>query len=188
MMAQTHSAIKKLIQFQGSWWAIVLGHVYDWTYEGVAIAALFYIWALLEDSLWKREIIFSCGLAGFGWVIDTCLLQLKLFSLPMSSVESVAPLWLVAIWWTFSMGLEDFYLMLRRFPKMLFAIGFILGPLSYYACEEFGIVHYQRPLWVSLALHGFLWTFIFPLIVWVKYRFKVQANQLRANALLNKNR
>lgn len=164
--------LKKMIQFQGCWFAVVLGHAYDWELQGLLIAGLFYLWALLEDPLWVKEILFSLGLALFGLLVDSTLIYLKLFSLPLSPNGLFAPFWILALWGTFSLGLEDFYMILLRKTRLLVFLGAALGPISYYACEEFGVVHYHRPLWTSLTIHAVLWATIFPLIVWGKFRFK----------------
>ena len=163
--------LKKLIQFQGCWLAVVLGQAYDWRTEGLIVAALLFVWSLFEDKKWQKELVFSFGLGILGWILDSCLIRMQLFSFPQSASE-FAPFWMVALWWTFSLGLEDFYLILVRKPKLLFVLGAVLGPVSYYACEEFGLLFYKRPLWLYLGMHAMLWALLFPGIVWVKHRFK----------------
>ena len=166
--------LKKLIQFQGCWLAIVFGQAYGLQQQGFAVAALLFAWVLLEDSLWKKELVFGVLLGVGGWSLDCALVRLGLFSFPQF-LGDFAPYWMIALWLSFSLGLEDFYVFaVRGFRglRVLMFIGAILGPVSYYASEEFGLVFYSRPLWLSLLLHGMLWAVLFPGIVLVKFRFK----------------
>lgn len=173
--------LKKIIQFQGCWFAIVLGQTYGWSYQGYGVAALLFAWALLEDPLWWKELLFSLCLGVFGWCLDSLLMRVPIFLFPYS-ISPYAPLWIFVLWCSFSLGLEDFYMLWVRRSNgrrliedgrfILCVIGAVMGPVSYYACEEFGIVFYSRPFWFYVSLHALLWTFILPLVVGAKFRFK----------------
>lgn len=167
--------LKKLIQFQGCWLAIVFGQAYGWGQQGFAVFGLLFAWVLLDDPLWRREIIFTLALGLSGWLLDCLLVRMGLFSFAQfDGSVCLVPYWMIALWCSFSLGLEDFYLFLNRRGglRVLCALGIMLGPLSYYACEEFGLVFYRRPLWMSLLFHGLLWSVLFPSIVWMKWRWK----------------
>lgn len=107
------------------------------------------------------ELIFFAGLAALGFLIDTALIQLNLFTLTDGRLW--APGWLVAMWVLLGLTYESM-LGWRKRTWLLLLAGGITGPLTYIWCEAVNLLSYTRPLWLALAIHGIGWALLTPLL------------------------
>lgn len=111
------------------------------------------------------ELVFFVLLAGIGFVTDSVLIKLGLFT--MNDLSSWAPMWLVSMWILLGLTYESM-LTWRRKTWLLLLIGGMTGPLTYVWCEAVHLLMYARPLWESLAVHGLLWAVATPALFWVR--------------------
>lgn len=85
-----------------------------------------------------------------GLIVDTLLISGDIFSLKRSFY-----FWLPIIWCSFAMtinhSIEKFFL--QKSNVLLFALGAILGPLSYYAAGIFGLVIYPNSA-IKIIFHA----------------------------------
>jgi len=171
-----------IIGFQLIWWGCVLfGNTW-----------LAIIWALLGcHLLFHREpipeacYILICATLGFG--IDT-LLTFKGFFIFQDSVlqgavlqgstlqsqspqESsvIPPLWLFALWISFSATLRQSLGFFSKHYVLAAILGAIGGSGSYLTAEKFDQVSFGFTTWYTGFFLAFIWSILFPLLIWVSH-------------------
>ena len=81
-------------------------------------------------------------------------------------VIGFAPLWIVAMWASFSTTIKISLSWLNRKIYLLFIFGFFGGPLSFYAGESLGgVIFLDRALGYTLLAVG--WSIMFPLLFYI---------------------
>lgn len=152
----------RLIQFLNfnlAWWGVALAAAHDCAWYSLFILPVAAFIHLYQTPNRRGEITFYFLAAAIGFLLDGALINLGLFRL--SSGESLAPPWLVAMWvlLAFTMdGLKSF----RHRPWLLFLVGGITGPLTYIWCEGLHLLNYQNPWELTLLMHATLWGLLTP--------------------------
>jgi hypothetical protein len=153
------------ITFNLGWWACALGASHQEPWIGPALAPLWVGLHIFYSPVAKGETIFLLLLSVIGFALDTLLIQLGLFA--TIPAQTLAPLWLVTMWILLGLTYESM-LMMRRNRALLIISGAVSGPFAYYCTEAVNILHYARPLWLSLALHGLLWGALTPALMYLR--------------------
>jgi hypothetical protein len=154
-----------IFSFNVCWWASALGVSHGQPWVGPALLPIFVAAHLYFSPVSKGDAVFLALMGIIGFVIDTVLIRLELFTLIPAAVY--APMWLVAMWILMGQTYESM-LMMRRSKFLLCASGAFSGPLTYYCFEALNILHYARPLWLSLAAHAVFWAAITPALFKVR--------------------
>ncbi len=156
-----------MIGFYLGWWAAAWGasHSFAWIGPVVSVVLVGIHLRLTTDRKAEGIFILSMGLVGF--LVETLAIQFGLFQL--SSLERLAPLWIVSMWILFALTFEGM-LALTMKPILLVLGAAVGGPISYYAGEKMGLITYARPLALSIVLHALLWSALVPLLIWLRRR------------------
>lgn len=149
------------ICFNLGWWACAIGASRGWPWFGPALLPLWMGLHLYYAPVRKGEALFLVLIGTLGFVIDTAFLHLGLFTLASKSL--FAPAWLVTMWILLGQNFESM-LMMRRNRWLLALSGAISGPLSYYCGEAVNVLHYARPLWMTLSAHAVFWALLMPML------------------------
>lgn len=145
--------------FYFGWWTCAIGAIKGIPWLGPALIPVAVGLHLLLSPVRAGEIRFVILLAFGGSLIDTVLINLKLFTI--SSGEFWAPQWLLAMWVLLAITYESMIGM-RRNRWLLCTVGGLTGPLTYIWCEEVGLLQYGRPLWFTISIHALLWAALTP--------------------------
>jgi hypothetical protein len=156
--------------FQIGWFACVLGAAYGyWTLGPVAVGLmmLFQLLVVSNAAAEMRPILAALIL---GYLFDSSLIQMGLFSLKANVLPSwsTSP-WMVAMWVNFALTLRHSMSWLRGRYLLGAGMGAFAGPLAYFAGAKLGAMEILTdPLTFSLAL-GTAWAAAVPLLIWVSW-------------------
>jgi hypothetical protein len=149
--------------------------VYDWTWVGPVVVALWVVaWSFrLSDPL--RQIGFIALVGMLGVAFETCLIQAGIYlprSLPAGSpvvASPLCPLWEIAIWVALGLTAPTFTPKEWRGYIPLAVGGALIAPLFYLAADAIPghPLHLKRPLWPTLILIALLWQGLWPGICWL---------------------
>lgn len=140
----------------------------SWPLSGAILHFSFGIYLI---SLHPRARIALLKKAGFGsclgYVFDSGLVYLGVISFPpFSSFGSPSPLWMVSLWFTFSVLLNGALHWLLRTPWIAVLLGLIGGPISYLGGAQTGAMLTHGPLWRVALMIGLGWAGLMWLASW----------------------
>jgi hypothetical protein len=84
------------VSFNLGWWACALGSKHGYPWLGPALLPIWVALHLRLSPTPKGEGVFLVALTALGFLIDTALIKLELFT--VNPVSMLAPLWLVSMW------------------------------------------------------------------------------------------
>jgi hypothetical protein len=142
------------VSFNLGWWACALGPVYGWAWLGPALLPLWVGLHLYFSPTTSGEALFFVLIAALGFVIDSAFLRLGVFVTGANQLW--APVWLVTMWVLLGLTFESM-LVMRRHPLLIFLMGVMSGPLSYFFAEAVDVLRYAQPKWLSMSIHGLFW-------------------------------
>lgn len=179
-MTYAARTLLSFMSFNVGWWACALGASHGFPWAGPVLLPVLVGIHLKYAPVPRGEALFFVGLAALGFGVDTGLIRAGLFT--VIPQENHAPLWLVAMWVLLGLTWESM-LMMRKNRILMIVSAAASGPFTYYCGEAMEILTYARPLWISLTLHGIVWTILTPLIFrWRDWCLNVALNSQRVSA------
>lgn len=120
------------IAFQAAWFAAVLGAAHSMPWLGVVAAPAALALHLMLSPDWKPELLLAIAAAGTGFVFDSVLIDLGMFS-PVAYVfpTPFSSLWMVMLWVNLVTTLNVSMAWLRGRYALSAVFGAIGGPLAY---------------------------------------------------------
>jgi hypothetical protein len=164
----TMRVIVNFAGFQIGWFACVLGAAYGKPWAGpVAVLFLFLVHLALSGKK-PREVALALAAAAIGFAFDSILIAAGTFS-PVRELlpAPFSPLWLVAMWVNFALILNVSLRWLQGRYLLSAALGFIGGPMAYYAGARLGAIHMPEPLAVKLLILAVAWGLAVPFLFWI---------------------
>lgn len=159
------------VGFQIGWFACVLGAAHGYWGLGPVVVALILLIQLSVVSNSASEIRLVLVSLILGYVFDSSLIHMGLFSLNANVLEpwGSSP-WMAAMWVNFALTLRHSMSWLRGRYFLGAALGAISGPFAYLAGARLGAMEILTgPLSFGLAL-GSSWAAAVPLLIWVSWR------------------
>jgi hypothetical protein len=99
------------------------------------------------------------------------------YDLPWSAI-SMAPLWIIALWLSFSFTLNHSMSFLRQNYPAAAAFGFIGGPLAYWCADRvFDVIAYGTDMSLVMLGLGLCWGLVIPLIFYIDTRLSLIQNK-----------
>lgn len=158
----SHNFWINFLGFQLSWWLCIL----------FANAWLAVVWLLLalhlffhRDPIVEARSVLICAVIGFS--IDTLLTSQGIFIFHTNPV--VPPVWLLALWLTFSATLRQSLSFFSKHYVMAVIFGALGGSGAYLAAEKFGEVSFGLSHWHSALLLACIWAVLFPVLIWLSH-------------------
>lgn len=134
----------------GSVWALVATFIYLWIHDR---------YFMRTRKEWR--LLFTFAMLGF--VIDSTLFQLGVFSNQDSSGVNLAPLWLICLWASTATLFAHSLSVFRARYRLLVIIGAIGPVFSYYAGAKMAGIRLAEPAFFSLALIAAIWAMVLPI-------------------------
>ncbi|MFP3517660.1 DUF2878 domain-containing protein [Pseudomonas sp. SIMBA_077] len=148
--------------FQLGWFACVFGAQRPWLLlVAMACLALHLLWVAKAFNEWRTLL----SVAACGWVLDSALMHLGLFT--FAGAKFVLPLWLAFIWLLFASTLSYSLSWTRRPWWMGSLLGALGGPVSYLGGAKLADVGLPLGIWPSLVLLALIWAALMPALHWV---------------------
>ena len=162
--------------YQVGWFACVLGAAtgHPWLGMGLALGLIAVHLGLSAET--RRQLTLMTAAGIIGLTIDTLQLWWGVFRFPNGTIVPwLAPLWVVVLWMQFATILPFSLRWLSNRYWLSAVLGFIGGPLAYYAGEAAGAVVFLAPRLPHFLLVGLFWSLALPAVVWVSDRLDLVA-------------
>ena len=154
--------------YQIGWFAIAVGAANDrpWLGMGLGLAAIGVHLLLAHGWLRHLSLVLAAGVLGLAF--DSLQLWVGVFRFPSGViVQWLAPPWDVVLWMQFATILPFCLRWLSRRYLLGSVLGFIGGPLAFYAGERLGAISFLSPRLLHFAVLGVVWALAFPLLIWL---------------------
>lgn len=160
-----NNKVINFILFQLGWFACVYSAASQQALLGVAIVFVLVIYhvATIEHKSNEIRIIIIAMTIGLVW--DSILVALGWLSYSDGMiVDFIAPYWIVVMWGLFAMTLNHSLSWLKNKLVVAAILGFVAGPLAYYAGHKLGAVEFvqQSQAFIALAIS---WAIFTPLLL-----------------------
>ena len=157
------------IAYQVVWFVAVIGAGHGLAWPGV-LAALVFVAATLVGSPWRvKDVQLVLVSLLCGCVIDTALATLgwaRYGAAMPPPGQTVAPLWILALWAAFSTTLTRSMGWLRPRLWLGTLLGALGGPLAYLgAARGWQAVEFEAPAWRGLLVLGVGWAVALTLLL-----------------------
>jgi Protein of unknown function (DUF2878) len=171
-MIMPWSKILNAVGYQVVWFACIYSASRGNAWLGFTASVIFSIVMLAFAGRAKDDIrILSIGLC-LGVCIDSIFASSGLIKYDAAwPIEGIAPLWIMALWLSFSLTLNHSMAFLRNNVTLAAAFGLIGGPLAYFGADRlFNVLDFGGDtLTVVLAL-AVAWAVAIPAIFWIDQR------------------
>ncbi|OUU80905.1 MAG: hypothetical protein CBC38_00175 [Gammaproteobacteria bacterium TMED78] len=159
--------------FQLGWFACVVGAANNLYLLG-PIVVFFVVFFYLARSINPvKELFFVLIVSLIGLLWENFIIILEVLEYRSNNIViGFAPLWIVAMWASFSTTIKISLSWLNRKIYLLFIFGFFGGPLSFYAGESLGgVIFLDRALGYTLLAVG--WSIMFPLLFYISNKLDI---------------
>lgn len=159
--------VAEWVGFQVVWLACALGAAQGDGRLGV-VAALVYVVAALAMRGWPRSMLIVIAVStAAGMVAETALVALGLIRhVATWPLAGLAPAWIVALWFAFGVTVDSMARILSARPLLVQSlVGFVFGPLAYWAGARLGALTLGTPEAVAIAATGLVWALALPVLI-----------------------
>lgn len=154
-----------------SWFATVIAAANGraWLAAAASLVAVVLNVALASNRASDVKLIAVAAVVGL--VVETLLMTQGMadYASP-GPVAGLPPAWLVLMWMAFATILNVSLAWLKERQLLAAVLGFLGGPLSYYAGARLGAMQLGEPLALSLGAIGILWAVAFPTLLYAARR------------------
>ncbi|HWR72586.1 MAG TPA: DUF2878 domain-containing protein [Nitrospirota bacterium] len=157
-------SIVNVIAFQIGWSAAVLGAANGMPWLGVVAVPLVLGLHLALSPDWRPEFLIAASAAVVGFMIDSALIALGVFSpIPYGFPSPFSSLWMVMLWINLAATLNVSMGWLRGRYALSAVFGAVGGPLAYYSGAQLGAMT-RVPVPADLIRIGIAWAIALPLL------------------------
>lgn len=169
----TDSKAVNFILFQVTWFSCVLGAVHGRAWLGPVVALVAAAVNVAGSARRARRVLFFLVVVFLGSAGDLIPLNLGAYSFPNTVFSAWGyPLWMSALWLGFGTTLVSSLKWLSMRPYAAGGLGFVGGPLAYWAGERLGAVELGVNKMLSLVVIGVFWALITPLLTKVSLKME----------------
>lgn len=128
----------------------------NWSCLGLGLINLSYSFycfqAPIRQGYYRQQLLaLALGLGFDQWAISSAKLII--------GNHSLLPLWLLGVWLNFIAALPWYREQFQHRPKLALGFGAIAGPLSYYAAQQFQVLHFSDV--TQLGFYAGFWALYF---------------------------
>lgn len=158
--------LANVLGYQAVWFACVGGAASGLAWPGVIASLVFAIATLALAGRPAADLRTLAIVLPLGFVVDSGLVASGWISYtPAGPAQSLAPVWIAAIWLAFAFTLNHSLAFLRRQRALSALLGLAGGPLAYWgASRAFGVIDFAQPAFATLAVVGLCWAILLPLL------------------------
>ncbi|QQR90712.1 MAG: DUF2878 domain-containing protein [Myxococcales bacterium] len=160
------SRILNVLQHQVGWFACVLGAAWGHPLLGCMVALAAHTTHVFATVQPMKELKLMFTVALLGTVLDSIHRSLGVLSFASSMGPSwLAPLWISMLWLGFATTLAHSLAWLRDRYALAALLGFIGGPLSFFAGYRLNAVAFPQGLPYSLFVIACVWALVMPCLI-----------------------
>ncbi len=167
--------LANLVGYQVVWFCAVIGASRGMAWPAIAAMSVFVAWQLAVSTHRRADVQLVLAAAALGIVIDGAIAAsgLATYAAPAPAIPTGgAPVWIIALWCSFSLTLDRSLGFLRGRPllaALLGAIGAALADAG--AARGWNALTFATPTWHALAAIAFGWAIATPLLVALAQRW-----------------
>ena len=154
--------------FQVGWFTCALGAARGWLLLGPLVVGVLLILQLPLVPAPRKQARFVLAATLLGWLIDSGLARLGIFSFPSGGMLlGLCPVWMAALWANFASTLHLCLGWMRGRYWLTSALGACGGPLAYYGGQRLGAMQFGGNTALSLTLITVEWAIVTPGLVYL---------------------
>lgn len=144
--------------FQALWFACVIGGANNQLWPSMLAATVMLAWQLRAKNRHTNDVLVVLVAILMGVIVDTAwtVFGLMDFSDPRP-IYPITPGWILMMWVGFALTINHSLAWLANHPFLPGVVGFIGGPLAYYAGKRLGAVDYLIDTWLLSLILGIVW-------------------------------
>lgn len=154
-------ALGNLLGYQTVWLIAVIWAARGNPWPGVAAGILFVSWQLLSSNSPRADGRLVVVALGAGCLIDGVLASggwVHYSAAAPAFPPHAAPLWILALWGSFSMTLNHSLVYVRDRPWLAIIFGAVGAPLAYFGAQQgWQTIVFQSPAWRGLVWLSCTW-------------------------------
>lgn len=167
------SKIWNALGYQSVWFATLFGAANGYFWLGFFCSLVFGCLMLVLGGKAKQDIRIVTIALAVGIATDTFFAAsgLILYTMPWA-IAGFAPLWIIALWLSFSFTLNHSMAFLRNNYLFAMLFGLFGGPLAYWCADRlFNVIEYGSSISVVMLALAIFWGLAVPGIFYIDRRF-----------------
>ena len=165
MSNRTIFIIFNILAFEIVWAICAFGAINNASYLGVISGVIYILIHFTYTQTRLLDAIIMLSVATVGIAMDSVNLYFGLIS--FNSDNQMLPLWMITIWFSFSLILPHSLKWLSNYPLLAIIFGAIGGGGSYFIGHQLGAVYLSSPLYLSLIVYCIQWAILVPAALWL---------------------
>lgn len=134
-------AILILSGYQLTWLMCVFGELMYSSYLPGLIFGLFFLFLSFIGSHRKKKfIIILLYISIPGYLFDSALVYLNIYSFDTSFHIGLLPIWMLILWPSFAVLFNEVFKFLEKYKSIAIILSGVLGPLTYYSGSPLGLL------------------------------------------------
>ena len=138
------SKLKALIILSGyqlTWLLCVFGElIYNSYLPGLIFGLFFLFLSFIDSSNKKKFILILLYISVPGYLFDSVLVYLSIYSFNTSFHIGLLPIWMLILWPSFSVLFNEVFKFLEKYKLIAIILSGTLGPLTYYSGSPLGLL------------------------------------------------
>lgn len=154
------------VLFQALWFACVLGSAQRMIWPSIIAGIVMMVWQLHPLRRHGNDLLVLIAAILLGLIIDTCwtIFGLMQFTDPRP-LHPIAPIWILIMWVGFALTINHSMAWMKEHRLLPALMGFIGGPMAYYAGLKLGAVEYLVNPWQMSVILGVVWAIALTILV-----------------------
>ena len=158
--------VANIVGFNLAWFATVVGAAEGLAWAGPAALLVFAAFQIPASPRPRYDLTAIAVFAAAGLVVDSVWSLAGVVSYAAAwPSPALAPVWLVALWGSFSLTVGHSLAWIRQRPLAAAALGGLGGGFSYWAGARLGAVEAHVPEALYGVLVGLTWALVFPALI-----------------------
>jgi hypothetical protein len=160
------STIINAVMFQTLWFACVVGSANKLLWPSIVAGIVMLFWQLSPARRHRTDLLVLLAAILLGLIIDTgwTIFGVMEFTDPRP-VQPIAPIWILIMWVGFALTINHSMMWMQKHALMPALLGFVGGPMAYYAGLKLGAVEFLLDFWTVIALLGVVWAIALTILV-----------------------
>ena len=165
MSNRTIFILFNFIGFQIVWAICAFGAINNTPLLGALSGVIYILLHFIFTQTKLLDAITMLSVAAIGIILDSINSYFGLIS--FNSADHMLPIWLIMLWFSFSLILPHSLNWLSNYPLLAIILGGIGGSGSYFIGHQLGAISLSSPLYPSLIVYFIQWAILVPAALWL---------------------
>lgn len=170
----TIKAIVILTGYQLTWLMCIFGElIYNSYLPGLIFGLFFLFLSFIDSSSKKKFILILLYISIPGYLFDSILVYLSIYSFETSFHIGLLPIWMLILWPSFAVLFNEVFKFLEKYKSIAIILSGVLGPLTYYSGSPLGLLTINN-LYFFIVLMVSFWLML--MIYYLYYLLNLKFN------------